>query len=137
MVVVNTPFGKHPKQYVLGTSRWAVNNKQEVLLVGQDKLIPNFGGNYNDSQFQAKITSSLQLFDRVKNDFDSPYNPEKARIQGRMQEPSLPYESLFNLCISIAHHLNKPASKLTHDEIKVHFEDHIPNIIGFQNISGC
>lgn len=113
----------------------AITN-QEVLLVGQDKLTPNFGGNYNDSQFQAKITSSLQLFDRVKNDFDSPFNPDKARNQGRMQEPSLPYESLFNLCTSIAHHLNKPASELTHDEIKVHFEDHIPSIIGFQNISG-
>ena len=65
----------------------AITN-QEVLLVGQDKLTPNFGGNYNDSQFQAKITSSLQLFDRVKNDFDSPFNPDKARNQGRMQEPS-------------------------------------------------
>lgn len=109
---------------------------QEVLLVDQNKLTPNFGGNYNDSQFQTKITSSLQLFDRVKNDFDSPFNPEKARSQGRMEEPSLPYESLFNLCTSIANHLNKPASELTHDEIKVHFEDYIPSIVGIQNISG-
>lgn len=109
---------------------------QEILLVDQAKLNPNFGGNYNDSQFQAKITSSLQLFDRVKSDFDSPFDPSKARNQGRMQDPSLPYESLFNLYTSIAHHLNKPASELTHDEIKVHFEDHIPSIIGFQNISG-
>jgi ABC-type cobalamin/Fe3+-siderophores transport system ATPase subunit len=109
---------------------------QEVLLVDQNNLNPNFGGNYNDSQFQTKITSSLRLFDYVKNDFDSPFNPDKASNQGRIDDGSLPYESLFNLCTSIAHHLNKPASELTHDEIKVHFEDYIPSIIGFQNISG-
>ena len=73
---------------------------QEIMLVGQEQLTPNFGGAYNDAQFQTKITSSLQMFDRVKKDFDSPYDPEKARNQGRMQEGSLPYESLFNLCAS-------------------------------------
>jgi ABC-type cobalamin/Fe3+-siderophores transport system ATPase subunit len=108
---------------------------QEVMLVGQAQLTPNFGGAYNDAQFQAKITSSLQMFDRVKKDFDSPFSPEKARSQGRMQEAALPYESLFNLCTSIAYHLNKPVSELTHDEIKVHFEDHIHSVIGSQNIS--
>lgn len=108
---------------------------QEVMLVGQAQLTPNFGGAYNDAQFQAKITSSLQMFDRMKKDFDSPFSQEKSRNQGRMQDASLPYESLFNLCTSIAYHLKKPAKELTHDEIKVHFEDHIHSVIGSQNIS--
>ena len=109
---------------------------QEIMLVAQAQLTPNFGGAYNDAQFQAKITSSLQMYDRVKKDFDSPYDPKKSVNKGMMQEASLPYESLFNLCVSISKYLNKPASELTHDEIKVHFEDHVPSVLGFQNISG-
>lgn len=115
---------------------------QEVKLVGQAQLTPNFGGAYNDAEFQTKITSSLQMFNQCKKDFDSPYSLEKARrhdnIRADMMQgagASLPYESLFNLCTSIAHHLNKPASELTHDEIKVYFEDRISSVLGFQNIS--
>ncbi len=108
---------------------------QEIMLVGQAQLTPNFGGAYNDGQFQTKITSSLQMFDRMKKDFDSPFSEEKARNYGRMQEGSLPYESLFRLCNSISQYLNKPPSELTHDEIKVHFEDHVHSVLGSQNIS--
>jgi ABC-type cobalamin/Fe3+-siderophores transport system ATPase subunit len=108
---------------------------QEIMLVGQAQLTPNFGGAYNDSQFQGKVTASLQMFDRIKDDFDSPFSQEKARHSGRMQEGSLPYESLFKLCTSIGRYLNKPAKELTHDEIKVHFEDHVHSVLGTQNIS--
>ncbi|UJF22718.1 ATP-binding protein [Shewanella sp. OMA3-2] len=108
---------------------------QEIMLVGQAQLTPNFGGAYNDGQFQTKITSSLQMFDRIKNQFDSPLSHENARNYGRMQEDSLPYESLFRLCSSISQYLNKRPSELTHDEIKVHFEDHIHSVLGSQNIS--
>ena len=109
---------------------------QEVILVSHAQLTPNFGGAYNDAQFQTKITSSLQMFDQVKNDFDFPYDPQKAQHRSRMYGESLPYESLYNLCASIARYLNKPAGELTHDEIKVHFEDYVPSVLGFQNISG-
>jgi ABC-type cobalamin/Fe3+-siderophores transport system ATPase subunit len=108
---------------------------QDIMLVGQAQLTPNFGGAYNDGQFQTKITSSLQMFDRIKNQFDSPFSHENARNYGRMQEGSLPYESLFRLCSSISQYLNKPPSELTHDEIKVHFEDHVHSVLGSQNIS--
>jgi ABC-type cobalamin/Fe3+-siderophores transport system ATPase subunit len=108
---------------------------QEIMLVGQAQLTPNFGGAYNDGHFQAKITSSLQLFDQMKNQFDSPFSHENARNYGMMQENALPYESLHRLCSSISQYLNKSPSELTHDEIKMHFEDHIHNILGSQNIS--
>lgn len=111
-------------------------NNQEVILVEQARLTPNFGGVYNDAKFQTKITSSLQMYDRVKSDFDSPLDMDKARNLGRKYEESIPYESLYNLCRSIAHQLNKPASELTHDEIKINFEDHVHSVLGFQNISG-
>ncbi|MFT6909415.1 MAG: ABC-type cobalamin/Fe3+-siderophores transport system ATPase subunit [Oleiphilaceae bacterium] len=109
---------------------------QEIMIVGQDKLTPNFGNTYNDGQFQTKITSSLRMFERVKKEFDSPFNSQLAQNQGRMHEEGLPYESLFYLCNSIAKNLKKPASELTHDEIRINFEDHIQSILGFQNISG-
>lgn len=53
---------------------------QEIMLVGQAQLTPNFGGAYNDNQFQNKITSSLQTFDRMKKDFDSPFLKKKLGI---------------------------------------------------------
>lgn len=109
---------------------------QDIIIVDQNKLTPNFGSTYNDGQFQSKITSTLQMFERVKKDLDSPFNVQKAQNQGRMSNDSLPYESLFHLCGSIAKYLNKPASELTHDEIRINFEDHVHSILGFQNISG-
>jgi len=109
---------------------------QDIMLVEQAKLTPNFGGAYNDAQFQSKITSTLQLFDRVKNDFDSPFDQSKSRNSGRGHDGGLPYESLYYLCRSIALQLDKAPSELTHDEIKIHFEDHVPSILGFQNVSG-
>ncbi|MCU8560331.1 ATP-binding protein [Vibrio vulnificus] len=109
---------------------------QDIMFVEQTKLTPNFGGAYNDAQFQSKITATLQLFDRFKVDFDSPFDLNKARSSGRGHEGGLPYESLYNLCQSIALHLDKAPSELTHDEIKIYFEDHVPSILGFQNVSG-
>jgi predicted ATP-binding protein involved in virulence len=109
---------------------------QEILFLSQNQLIPSFGNGYNDSQYQMKITSTLQLFERIKNDLDSPFKVENTHHQSRMnQDNSLSYESLFYLCNSIAKYLNKPASELTHNEIKLNFEDYVHTILGFQNIS--
>jgi ABC-type multidrug transport system ATPase subunit len=109
---------------------------QEIMVVAQSTLNPNFGGAYNDAQYQTKITSSLQLFDQVKREFDSPLDINGARNRGRLLEGSIPYESLYRLCVSIAGYLNKPASELSHEEIKMYFEDHVNSVLGFQNVSG-
>lgn len=108
---------------------------EEIMLVPQSAISPRFGGAYNNDQYQTKITSSMQLFDRVKTELDAPLDIQKARNSGRMPENSLPYVSLYKLCNSIGRYLNKPASELTHEEIKIHFEDDIQSVLGFQNIS--
>lgn len=109
---------------------------QEIMVVAQSALNPNFGGAYNDAQYQTKITSSLQLYDQVKSEFDLPIDPNGARNRGRLPEGSIPYDSLYRLCVSIAGYLNKPASELNHEEIKMYFEDHVNSVLGFQNVSG-
>lgn len=110
--------------------------RQDIVLIEQSGLKPNFGGAYDDAQFETKITSSLRLFDHVKHDFDAPYDQDKAiDRRGMQQGGALPYESLYRLCNSIASHLNKLPSQLTHDEIKIYFEDHVNSVLGFQNIS--
>ncbi len=108
---------------------------QEIMLVAQSSLNPNFGGAYNDAQYQTRITSSLQLYDRVKSEFDMPLDINRARSSVRLHEGSIPYESLYRLCVSIGKYLNKPASKLSHEEIKLYFEDYVGNVLGFQNVS--
>ncbi|WP_323878610.1 ATP-binding protein [Aeromonas caviae] len=108
---------------------------QEITLVGQAHLTPNFGGVYHDAQFQSKVTATLQMYDRVKSQLDAPLSLNDARDYDRMQEGSIPYESLHKLCNSIARQLGKQASELTHDEIKMYFEDHLHSVLGFQNLS--
>lgn len=108
---------------------------QDIILVGQANLTPSFGGAYSDSQFQTKITSTLQMYDRIKDQLDNPFSQDSARSYSRMQEGGIPYESLYKLCNSISRQLGKKASELTHDEIKIYFEDHLHSILGFQNLS--
>ncbi len=111
-------------------------SNQEIMAVAQSSLNPNFGGAYSDAHYQTKITSSLQLYDQVKKTFDSPLDINVAGGMGRLPEGSIPYESLYRLCVSIAGYLNKPASELSHEEIKMYFEDHVNSVLGFQNVSG-
>ncbi|HIF9469277.1 TPA: AAA family ATPase [Photobacterium damselae] len=114
----------------------SVVSNSDVMLVGQAALNPNFGGGYNDAQFQSKVTSTLQLFDRIKHDLDLPFDANKARQNQRSMDPSaLDYESLFKLCNSISDTIGKPASELLHDDIILHFEEPLRNVLGVQSIS--
>ncbi|EKT4489581.1 ATP-binding protein [Shewanella algae] len=110
-------------------------NPQDVRVVPQASLNPNFGPNYNDAQYQQKITASLQLFDRIKDDLKHELDRKKIQDHSRMREGGLDYESLFKLCQSIAKVVEKPAYELTHDDIIFHFEEPARNILGIQNIS--
>lgn len=114
-----------------------ITTQQDIILLEQQKLQPNFGQAYSDAQFQNKITSSLQLFDTVKSEFDAPLDNKFAQNQHRvgLEDGGLPYDAMHRLCNSIGNHLEKSPSKLTHDEIRVHFEDHVPSVLGFQNVS--
>lgn len=110
-------------------------NTKDVRLVEQSSLNPSLGSNYNDAQFQTKITGSLQLYDRIKNDLNSPYDQNKSQQYNRMRDSGLDYESLFKLCMSISKTVNKSASELTHDDIILNFEEPLKNVLGMQNIS--
>ncbi|QRK78212.1 AAA family ATPase [Shewanella sp. LZH-2] len=110
-------------------------NTKDVRLVEQSSLNPSIGSNYNDAQFQTKITGSLQLYDRIKNDLNSPYDQNKSQQYNRMRDSGLDYESLFKLCMSISKTVNKSASELTHDDIILNFEEPLKNVLGMQNIS--
>ena len=79
---------------------------KDVRLVAQNALTPSIGSNYNDAQFQTKITASLQLYDQIKNDLNSPYDSNKSQQYNRGREGGLDYESLFYLYISISNILN-------------------------------
>lgn len=110
-------------------------DKKDIKLVAHASLNPNFGQNYNDTQFQHRITSTLQLYDSIKGDLNKPFDRSKVQVYGRMLEGSIDYESLFKLCVSIGQSLNKNPSELTHDDIILHFEEPLRNILGIQNMS--
>ena len=110
---------------------------QEVSFLNQESLTPSFGGVYNDVQFQAKITASLRLYDKCKVEFDGQYNPNMAQNRNKNSgiKGALAYEPLYRLCNSIALQGGKKPSELTHDEIRLSFDDHVPTLLGFQNVS--
>ena len=108
---------------------------KDIQSVPQNSLTPNIGANYNEEQFQKKVTASLRFYDMIKNDLKSPFTPDKVAIYNRSRNGGLDYESLFNLCLSISKILDKPPYELSHDEIILHFEEPLGNILGMQNIS--
>lgn len=121
------------------SSKSYLNNElvatKEITLVAHSNLTPNFGQNYNDAQFQNKITATLQLYDRIKADLVAPYDQNKAEVHIRNREGALSYPSLFNLCISISRRLGKSPSELSHDDIILNFEEPLQNVLGFQNMA--
>lgn len=112
---------------------------QDIKFLKQENLTPNFGTNHSDVQFQNKITSSLQQFDRLKAKLDAPLSTDAhdRQMMVRRDEEGLPYVALHGLCNSVANDLGKKPSELTHDDIKMHFEDHIENILGYSKYIGC
>lgn len=109
--------------------------QQDIRLVAQASLNPNFGANYNDAQYQNKITATLQFYDLMKNDLATPFNKAKIQQHIRSREGALDYESLFKLCLSIARKTGKPAPELSHDDIIFNFEEPTKNILGIQSLS--
>ncbi|ELB8603637.1 AAA family ATPase [Vibrio cholerae] len=112
-----------------------VVSNPDVMLVGHSALNPNFGGGYDDTQFQSKVTSTLQLFDRIKHEFDLPFDANKAQQYNRDRYSGLDYVSLYKLCNSISKAIGKRPSELLHDDIILHFEEPLRNVLGVQSIS--
>ncbi|MCD1196793.1 hypothetical protein B4947_18775, partial [Vibrio cholerae] len=111
---------------------------QEISIVQHSALNPSFGHGYDASQLQARVTGTLRFYDQIKNDFDLPYDQNRANQYSRSsmgRDNSLDYMSLFRLVSSISKTLGKPASELTHDEIILHFEEPANNILGIQSLS--
>ncbi len=110
--------------------------RTDIVLIESASLIPNLGTVYNDTQFQQKITSTLQLYDRIKATLDKPYDSSRAQSHGRGgNKDALDPESLHMLCQSIAKKTNKPAPELSHEDIILHYEEPSRNVLGIQNIS--
>lgn len=111
--------------------------QQDISNVTHSSLIPNFGNGYNSEQRISKIRATLRLYDQIKSDLIEPYNQEKESYYNanRGRENALDYSSLFRLAQLVSRKLNKPANELSHDEIILHYEEPLGNILGLQNIS--
>lgn len=112
-------------------------DQSDIKIYPQTQLIPSFGTNYNYAQHQTKIASTLSIFDEIKSNLDSPFNQEFAYSYNRRHEGrgGLGYGDLFKLCLSISETLGKKPSQLSHDDITLHYEEPIGNVLGIQNIS--
>ncbi|WP_323933827.1 AAA family ATPase [Aeromonas hydrophila] len=111
-----------------------IENK-DISLVSHASLNPNFGSNYNDTQYNNRITSTLHLYDQIKNDLQHPFDPMKYTNHRSLIDGPLDYESLFKLCVSISKRIGKPAHDLSHEDISLYFEEPNRNLLGIQNVS--
>ncbi|SMY35789.1 recombination protein F [Photobacterium malacitanum] len=113
-------------------------DSQEISIVPHSSLNPNLSNGYDITQRQARITATLRFYEQIKHEFDLPYDQNRANMYARNsmgRDNGLDYLSLFRLISSIAKTLNKPASELTDNDIILHFEEPMNNILGIQNIS--
>ncbi|MEZ8122329.1 AAA family ATPase [Vibrio splendidus] len=111
--------------------------QDRIQLVNNTALKPNFATAYQDASYNTKVTSTLALYEQHKHSFDLPYDQAKARQyehRGR-SDGSLSYAQLHTMVQGIANILQKPASELTSSEFKLHFEDPIGTVLGFQSLS--
>ncbi|GGF00729.1 ATP-binding protein [Pseudoalteromonas gelatinilytica] len=112
--------------------------REEISYIDHSKLNPNIGNRFNLQNYEATITSTLAFYDRVKSQFDLPFNPnDKRKYQEDFSrsEIRINYDHLYWLCNKLGKELNKPPSELSHSELRLSYESDIPNILGFQNIS--
>ncbi|WP_157937772.1 AAA family ATPase [Vibrio splendidus] len=109
----------------------------KIQLVNNAALKPNFSGGYQDAAYNAKRTSTLAFYDQHKHIFDLPFDANKARQFDHIgrNDGALNYAQLYTMVKGISTSLNKPASQLTSSEFKLHFEDPIGTILGFQSLS--
>lgn len=107
----------------------------DIKLVPYGLITPSFSSGYNHTQFNSKIAATLAFYDRVKKDFDMPFQLNIAQAHNRGRNEQLDYESLYRLCKSISTKVNKPASQLLHEDISFYFEEPEQNVLGVQNIS--
>jgi ABC-type multidrug transport system ATPase subunit len=114
----------------------SILGQHDIKIFPQTQLIPSFGINYNYLQYQIKLTNTLAMFDQIKADLDSPFNQDIANSYNRMHnDGALGYSDIFKLCLSISETLGKKPSQLSHDDITLHYEEPIGNVLGIQNIS--
>lgn len=108
-----------------------------IQLVANTALKPNFAAGYQDASYSTKVTSTLALYEQHKHSFDLPLDQNLARQFERVgrQDQSLSYSQLHIMVQGIASTLGKPASELTSSEFKLHFEDPIGTVLGFQSLS--
>lgn len=112
-----------------------VISSSDIRFIAQAKLNPSFGNGYNVDDYYSRVTTTLRLYDVMKGDLNFPIAQENLPRFGREFQGGLDYESLFKLCQSISRVLEKPASELTHEDIKLHFEEPSRDVLGIQNVS--
>lgn len=113
-------------------------SNREISIVSHSTLNPSFAYGLDVNQQQARITETLRFYDQIKHEFDLSVNQNGLNQHSRSAmggDNSLDYMSLFRLASSISKKLGKSASKLTHDEIILHYEEPANNILGVQSLS--
>ncbi|MFT6789660.1 MAG: putative ATP-binding protein involved in virulence [Pseudoalteromonas rhizosphaerae] len=111
---------------------------EEISYIDHSKLNPNIGNRFNLQNYEATITFTLEFYDKVKSNFDLPFNPDdkiKYQEDYSARNVRINYDHLYSLCNKLGKELKKPPSELSHSELRLSYESDIPNILGFQNVS--
>lgn len=99
-----------------------------------NSLNPNLGILYNEETYNKKLSDSIMAYDYIKNIIHDPAScTESVKFNSSLE--NIDITSLRKLAFSIAERINKPVSKLTHEDITFNFEIDSSYFLNIQDIS--
>lgn len=112
-------------------------DKESIIIVPGAAASPVGRSNpFKIQDYDNKLILVLQMYDQMKKDLEEPFDQNKVRNFPNHSNPSLPhnqkpptYAILHKIFNHIATQLGKSPSELTHNEIKLHYNEPQNNLL--------
>src|SRR6218665_1169518 len=128
-----------------------LNNEElkqaDIRVVPHTALTPRSGGDYDDSVHENKIRAILKDYDGMKHSplllhaglgaANAPAHPSLPARPGVMVQAGVAIDrvALSKNIMKISRQMKKPPNQLTHEDIKLNFEEPVSNVIGINDLS--
>lgn len=103
----------------------------DISIYSQTELSPSFSTHFDSNSFTSTLQNHLISYHHYKPQLDQPYNKDIELITARPHGPG--YTEIYKSSHAIAQALNKSASQLTDEEIKLHLQ--VKSIYGLGNVN--
>jgi ABC-type cobalamin/Fe3+-siderophores transport system ATPase subunit len=121
-------------------------DKIAIEFIQSFRLVPpDHNDRFHYGDFDSKVQQTLSRYDQIKSVIDDPYDPKNQIYRNHINNQNrgnrnplkdpLNVQDLHTMCHKIAMDLGKKPSELTHDEIRLHWEEPIQSLFLNQRFS--